>query len=153
MNAKDAWNDTTPRHKDVWSYSHAGMCVEIVHHSVGELVNDGKGIWCYYIYVLEARCKPDVFATLWLEDKLIQYTPVSPVRITHDYESLLADCEWHGGATYYDKHGHSAGHRAIQIGCDFSHLWDAEQGFEYALDDIVQEANRTAELVAKEVLP
>lgn len=144
--------NTAPRHKDVWSYTHAGLPVEINHHSKGEMVNDGKGIWCYYVFIPERLCKPGVFAQLWKEDKRIKYFPVSPERITHDYEDVLPDCKWHGGVTFYDKQGHTEGHRCVQVGCDFSHLWDHEQGGEFTLEEIVFEANRTAELVAVEVL-
>lgn len=70
--------NTEPRHKDVWTYIHAGLAVEIVHHSKSELVNEGKGIWCYYVYVPEERCKPGVFEALWKEDKKVHWYPTGP---------------------------------------------------------------------------
>ncbi len=145
--------NTKPRHKDIWTYQYSGLVVEITHHSAGELINDGKGVWCYYIYIHEGKCKPGVFANLWLEDKVSKWYESSPERVTHDYNDILPDCEWHGGITYYAKHGHSLGHRCVQAGCDFSHLWDHDQGYDYTLDDIVHEANRTARLVASFVCP
>lgn len=139
------------RHKDVWTTTHEKLTIEVCRHAVGELVNDGKGIWCYYVYIREDQCPIGFFDKLWLPDIIIRSWPTSPNRITHHYEHLFPSCEWHGGVTYYAKHGHVPGHRCVQIGCDFSHLWDSEKNFDYRLKDIIFEAQRTAALISKEL--
>lgn len=139
------------RHKDIWTYGYKGLTVEIVQHSEGEMINNGKGIWCYYIHIPERVCSEGVFDKLWLKDKFIKFIPAIPVRVTHDYSHLLSDCKWHGGVTYYAKQGHSVGHRCVVLGCDFDHLRDHERYNYYNFEEIKFEADRTAELVYKEV--
>ena len=55
----------------------------------------------------------------------------------HDYYgSIVSEVELHGGITYYAKHGHSEGHRYVEIGCDYNHLRDHEHG-PYRIGEVV----------------
>jgi hypothetical protein len=46
--------------------------------------------------------------------------------------------------TWYAKTGgHDGDRRGVEIGCDFSHLWDHEEGYRYDYADIEREAKRT----------
>jgi hypothetical protein len=81
----------------------------------------------YYVYLREGMV-PN-FEEIWLPDELKRCAPTSPERVSHDYYECARLCgvEMHGGITYYAKHGHSVGHRCVEIGCDYNHLHDDEQ--------------------------
>jgi len=136
-----------------WSFIHAGLPVIIKHWGLEREgyfapFNNGKGVWNYYVWLPEYLLK-EHFSKVWLEDELIQFTPTSPVRIAHDYMSApFASVDWHGGITYYQKHGQIEGHRSVELGCDYSHLFDQERNYDYELDDVVAEAKATAEQLA-----
>ena len=109
-----------------------------------EPLNDGKGVWNYYITIPEIIF-PKAFPLLWIEDEKVKYTPASPERIVHDYsKSPIAQLDWHCGVTFYKKHGQTEGHRSVEFGCDYSHLYDSERGFNYTLDEVHSEALQTA---------
>jgi len=138
-------------YKETWCLEHRGLSVEITHwgHTGENAFNEGQGVWNYYVYIPERLTKR--FNELWLEDKLVKYAECSPERVHHDYmQAEFADqrFEWHGGITYYDKHGHTPGHRCVQLGCDFNHLWDHERGYDYVMEEVAYEAVRTAKLLA-----
>ncbi len=100
--------------------------------------------WNYYVYIPEYLTKPEVFAELWLEDKLSRWTESSPERVSHDYMSgKVGEIDMHGGITFYQKHGHSVGHRLVEIGCDYQHLMDQHQI--YTKEDVLQDVIKTIE--------
>ena len=136
-----------------WTFKHKGLYCKISHWGVErannfESLNDGKGIWNYYV-TLPEHILGDKFAAVWLEDKKIQFSVNSPERITHDYYGHpFSEVDWHGGITYYAKHGQLEGHRSVELGCDYSHLYDMERGYDYTLDDVYADCCRTAEELA-----
>ena len=137
-------NQTTLKHKDEWSCQHANLYIEICHWGK-DYMNDGKGVWNYYIVIPERLC-PEKFKSLWLDDKVIDGRSF----VLHDYMRLdIANCEWHGGVTYYEKIGHTVGHRLVKLGCDYNHLWDSEAGYPYDLAWVEADARHTAEEVSK----
>jgi hypothetical protein len=140
----------TIHHKDVWTVIHCGLTIEVVHFGMDNPnLNRGQGIWNYYIYVHENKTRH--FRKLWLKDEKKVMPGSGREYINHDYYSLplVDEAGWHGGITYYAKRGHSVGHRCVQIGCDFSHLWDEERGFDYTLDEVMGEAKETAQVLAR----
>lgn len=93
--------------------------------------------WTFYVYFLERQCQN--FAAIWLEDQVRKLTHSS--YVTHDYmEGLLAQVEWHSGITFYEKNGHTEGHRSVKAGCDYQHYWD--EGRVYNLAYIESDARR-----------
>lgn len=135
-------NKTEPTLKQTWTGTHLGFTYESIHRGVDQGMNEGKGVWNYYIYLYESKT-PD-FDKLWLEPHLLKITPESTGFITYDYNELpIANIYWHGGVTYYSKHGEVPGYRTVQFGCDFNHLYDQEYGFDYTLEDVLQEVFRT----------
>ena len=97
------------------------MSFQISLHGVGESWNnEGKGTWCFYVYLAEDKATN--FAALWLKDKVYRYKPDAKGRITHDYLGAFDDIEFHGGCTFYKKHGHTKGYRCVEIGCDYAHF-------------------------------
>lgn len=136
------------RKKTTWTEQYRGVTIEIAHWREEEMavVSHSKGVWNYYIYIYE-RNTPG-FEILWLPDKLVKFTETSPEKVTHDYmnsEFPLAQVDWHGGITFYSKFGHSVGHRFVEGGCDYLHLWDEARNYDYSLEEVLQEAKQTAD--------
>lgn len=114
-----------------WNRRHRDIGIKISLHAIGrDYTPDNKGIWCYYIFIHESKVPVELFKRLWLEDERTKFTEVSPERITHDYYTDdISALDFHGGCTYYAKHGHTEGHRSVEIGCDYNHLYDQEEPF------------------------
>lgn len=140
-----------PTHKDVWTLNvDSKLKIEIVHWGIDreqpdfEPLNDGKGVWNYYVFLPERLLKKQ-FKSIWLEDVLVQFTPNSPILITHDYYKASFNVDsWHGGVTYYEKIGQLKGYRCIKIGCDYSHLMDQKHGYPATLETVTHDAIVTA---------
>lgn len=99
-----------------------------------------SGAWNYYVYIQESACAD--FTAIWLKDKKVRFSEKAPFHITHDYyNSPVGDVEMHGGITYYAKHGHTEGHRCVEIGCDYQHLWD--DGKSYDEEDVLRDVEHT----------
>lgn len=131
-------NKTEPTLKQIWTGTHLGFTYEIIHWGVDQGMNEGKGVWNYYIYLYESKT-PD-FDKLWLEPRHVE----SLSFITYDYNELpIANIYWHGGVTYYFKHGEVPGYRTVQFGCDFNHLYDHDCRLNYTLEDALQEVFHT----------
>lgn len=144
--------DSTPlnalRYKEEWSGTHQGVPFKINFWGKNTSMNDGHGVWNYYVFLRE-DFTPN-FESLWLEDTVYKWKPEAPGRITHDYYKIPAsDVDWHGGVTYYSKHGHTDGYRCVELGCDYSHLWDAEAGYPHdlawVLGDCIETINQLVE--------
>lgn len=101
-----------------------------------------SGSWNYYVTIRESRCVD--FSKLWLPDELKTFFG-GRQYVSHDYLAQLPNIEMHGGITYYEKHGHTAGFRAITIGCDYGHLHDVRQ--EYRYEDVLADAVRTVDSI------
>jgi hypothetical protein len=133
-------------HAKRWTFMVDNINVEIILWGEGcEHHNEGRGIFNYYLYIPEKHFK-NVFEELWIEDKIYKITESSPERISHDYYNIEAIdyMDLHGGCTFYQKLGHTAGHRTIKVGCDYNHLWDMESLPEFYT--VVSDAKRSAEL-------
>jgi hypothetical protein len=140
---------------NVWYLSHAGLQITVKQWGVERAhklkpLNNGHGIWNYYIFIPERLIGTDAFEKLWLEDKVVESNSDSKGWIYHDYMSQpFADVEWHCGITFYNKHGHTVGHRMVELGCDYNHLYDQERGYGYTLEEVVEDAKNTANQLAK----
>ena len=138
-------NLPTLREQHVWRGTYNKIPFKISQHGVGETYMPA-GCWCYYLILPEYLLK-ERFAEVWLEDKLVKFTDVSPERVTHDYYPL-DNFDMHGGITYYEKHGHSVGHRSVELGCDYQHLFDRERGYtDYNM--VLKDCLNSCELAAK----
>lgn len=113
--------------QNVWGGTHLGWRFKISHWGEGGLINQGRGTWCYYVFIPESRIGKEEFEKLWLEPRLVKITPESKGFITYDYfNTKVSDLPWHGGVTYYEKHGEMEGFRCVEFGCDYNHLYDDE---------------------------
>ncbi len=104
--------------------------------------------WCSYLYLYERWIPKAVFESIWLPHRVVKMAPESYGFVTYDYEgSPLGAIEMHGGITYYRKHGEVEGHRCVQIGCDYNHLWD--QDIDYQIEEVAHEAVESADLAVE----
>lgn len=98
----------------------------------------GNFDWTFYVYFIERKCQD--FGSLWLPDRVLQLSAGDRGYVSHDYmDSKLASVEWHCGITYYEKIGHTEGHRAVKAGCDYQHYWD--EGHRYDLKYVEREVH------------
>ena len=132
-----------PNKQDVWHGEHLGFQYRIVHWNQGQRFTPGNdGIWNYYIYFRESKIKD--FDSLWLEDKVQKFRPESEGWISHDYyDTAVSNVKWHGGVTYYAKHGELKGYRCVEFGCDYSHSWDHDRGCGFTLEEVLQDVELT----------
>lgn len=123
-------SNLTLRESHSWSGKYNGVPFEVkqwAYDSSGGSLPDK--CWNYYLYLNLAKFEDKAVAdSLWLEDKEVQFSPTSPVRVTHDYygNPTLSGLEMHGGITFYEKMTPDK-QRIVKVGCDFQHLGDAEQ--------------------------
>lgn len=117
--------------------NYRNISYKIILHSIGEEYTPAReGIWNFYVYLNENKVKD--FGPIWLDDKIMKFSEESRGYISHDYYvEPLNSLEFHGGITFYAKHGHTDGFRCVEIGCDYNHLWDMERGSGYKLEDIL----------------
>jgi len=114
-----------------WNRIHRDIPIKISLHAIGrDYTPEDKGTWCYYIFIRESKVPKEVFQRFWLEDKTFQIAENCPVWVTHDYYTDdTSALDLSGGITFYQKHGHTEGHRCVEVGCDYNHIWDQERGF------------------------
>lgn len=132
------------RKSENWKENFQNTTIEIIRWSFDSAgVKSGllpKENWNYYIYLYEKYCVD--FESLWLPDIVKSFSEGGTEYITHNEYEKFGNVQMHGGITYYAKHGYSVGHRCVQIGCDFSHLYD--EGMTYRVEGVYQEAMDTA---------
>ena len=82
------------------------------------------------------------FEEIWLPEEVKSFSS-GREYISHDYYGCprLRNVEIHGGITYYAKHGHTVGHRCVEIGCDYSHLYDDQR--DWTMQDLFFDACAT----------
>lgn len=79
--------------------------------------------WTYYVYIHEDLVQD--FDSLWLPPKLSEIREGRKPWLSYAYEDTwVANLPWHGGVTFYSKHGELPGYRCVEFGCDYAHLWD-----------------------------
>ena len=114
-----------------WSGRHKGVVFEIQNFKLGD-----RDQWAFYLLIPLEQVPEEVRERLWLPPQKQER-----VWIHYDYygESLIYDIRWHGGCTFYEKHGGFDGHpRLVKMGCDYGHLWD--EGHEYNVSYVEMEA-------------
>jgi len=106
-----------------------------IHNQGKSAVGMGDS-WTYYVYLL-LDLIPDkkLGKSLWVKSSKIRKSNY----IIWNYDNI--DVYLHGGITFYAKHIYPPNKKVIEIGCDYSHLWDVERI--YCLDDIIADAHKT----------
>lgn len=128
------WNGTSPE----------GIEFEIRFWGKGSM-NEGAGMWNYYIYLLEQQLRPEDWERVWLPvARVYEWGGGTP---TYDeYHSVLSEGDFHGGITFYEKRAAvDRDQRSVKVGCDYGHLWDREGGYGYRLEDIQRDALGTCQ--------
>ena len=132
---------------ETWRGEHAGVQFKICNWEHSPM-SGLPPVWNYYLYISE-KLVGEKFLAMWLDDEIVTMPGSGREMINHDYFSLevanVADL--HGGITFYSKHGHSAGYRSIEIGCDYQHLYDNQKS--WTLDLVEADARRSCDLVAE----
>jgi hypothetical protein len=137
--------------KHTYTGEHLGLTFEIARWGVerGKFppMNNGKGCWNYYVYLHERKLAN--FNDFWLEPEVKEFSPGGAKYVRYDYYfSPLSSVDWHGGVTFWEGHNLLLpGQRAIQIGCDYSHLFDQERGYDYELTDVLSDCLHTIEQI------
>ena len=111
-------------------------------------MNDGFGMWNYYLTLVpEMFVDGKDFEKFWL--------PVNRTdergRVFYDYYvSPLADLNWHGEITYYEKHQDPDNKkRFVKMGCDYGHFFDQEAGYPYSKDSVWFDGCRSVDALHK----
>jgi len=129
------------------SGSYKGLSFEIARWGVEreshEALNNGKGCWNYYIYLSERSVEN--FKDFWIEPEVKEFSIGGTKYLSYDYyNSPLSNIFWHGGVTFWEGgNPQLLGQRYIKVGCDYSHAWDADRGYDYELSDIYAEVMQT----------
>jgi len=136
-------NEHELRHKDIWKGTYRGVSYEIVKWSP----SSGRFIWNYYLYLPVEQIPEKLRKEFVLEPHKEEVFG----RVSYnDYAAFFSDFDWHGGVTYYEKHGGIDGiPMVLQIGCDYDHLWDKDE--EYSLTDVQVDTLHTINVMRKKV--
>lgn len=144
----------TIAHKDTWNGTHEGVSYEIQFWGKTDseyAINEGNGMWNYYILINENMLSEEDFAKVWLPvSRWMDRSSGRKTPIYDTYESILESGDFHGGITHYSKHQcPDTGFRYIKVGCDYGHLWDMEAGYPYTLESVEQDALATVRALTK----
>lgn len=133
--------------KQTFTGEHLNLRFEIarwgVQRGIRPPMNNGHGCWNYYIFLHERTVQN--FNDFWIDPEIKEFSPGGTKYLSYDYySSPLSDVFWHGGITFWEGHNNLLpGQRSIQIGCDYSHLFDQEHGYDYDLPFVLRETLRT----------
>lgn len=124
------------RVKTVWNDDISGFPVEFVNWPPRGEASFNQ--WNYYVYFTSKNTP----AEFW--EKLLN---IAPGKYSIDYyNSFLVDIDWHGGITFAEFVRNAKQEIiAIKAGCDYSHYFD--EGHEYTLEDLVQDATATVKSI------
>lgn len=137
------------RTSNIYKGTHLNVNFEIVHWGLAQknqpAANNNKGRWNFYIYLLESELTN--FNDFWIEPEIKEFSPSGTKYISYDYyASPLYSADFHGGITFWEGLNNLIpGCRSIKVGCDYSHLFDQERGYDYELSDVLQDCTTTIE--------
>lgn len=116
-------------------------------------MNDGRGMWNYYLHLLEKQFTPEQWARVWLEPREVaQWGGGTPIYDAYD-SVLESHGDFHGGVTLYHKHCvvDRPNSNWVEVGCDYGHSWDRDYGYHYDVASVQRDALRTCKLLAAEL--
>lgn len=111
-----------------WHGRHKGISFRIVKWKGNLPPEYDMGYhWNYYIFVKPRRLKT--------------YKGITDARRV-DYSKMYADVWMAGGITYWGRYKSSSLFEADEIGCDYGHIWDMEEGGRRFRERDVEEIKR-----------
>ena len=122
-------------HVDQWNFLYKSILIKVKRHVTDY---DNKEHWCYYLTWAKHSMNHDVFNLMTAGIKETKY-------LSCNYnDSPLSKLEWHGGCTFGNlKRDENAELQYIELGCDYSHIWD--KGKIYDLEELIIDAKNTAD--------
>lgn len=144
LSERTEWHGTSPQ----------GLPFEISFWGKGSM-NDGAGMWNYYVLLHEDQFHADDFAKVWLPVVSHYQRSSGHQTPTYDkYNSILNAGDFHGGITFYRKNVEADGSRRwVKVGCDFGHSWDRDMGYPFDLEWVKREALETCAKLAELLHP
>ncbi len=135
----------------LWRRTHRGVDIKISHHGVSEY--SPQGTWCYYLILHEIMFqRPEDWM---LFDLPVQIKPSTGDKFWEHFPyDDTPDLNWHGGPTWGDVRkgfNRETGkpYKIIEIGCDYGHAFDRDGGYWQGFDDVLRDAERSAEALLK----
>lgn len=118
-------------------------------------MNDGRGMWNYYVTIVEDQLSPEDWAKVWLPvTSKWKRSSGHEDPSYNEYSSILSDGDFHGGITFYEKRAQVDGtRRSVKVGCDYGHIWDEDVGYNYDLEYVHRDALNTCAKLAKILNP
>lgn len=132
-----------------WSKEHLNIRYSVKFWGLGEM-NDGKGMWNYYLLLSEQMFLPEDYSKLICQKEIIRGEFPYERYKDENFPDLL----FNGGLTFYDITSHydrsmRGIFRTIKVGCAYGHIWNRDQGYPYNLDWITRDAQRSIEKLAE----
>lgn len=132
----------------VWRDDYRSIQYKIKFWGCGSM-NEGKGMWNYYLLLKEQQFSVEEFAALWLPGNTHTRRSGLPFK-THDYYTEpFTELDFHGGITSYAQHENSPGFRCVEAGCDYGHAWDRDAGYQFDFKSVKQDVQHSIDLLWK----
>jgi len=124
-----------------WRSTHRGVSYRVSHHGVSEY--SPQGIWCFYVVFEKIMFVRDEDWALF--DLPWEVREWNGRYIRHYPYERIPEFSWHGEATWgkrltlFDRDTGTE-YPAVEVGCDYAHLFDRECGYPYSLASVRQDA-------------
>lgn len=122
--------------------TYRGIHFKIIRWFYESDIHQEKPKWNYYIFLnLENFVDQKLAKKFWPKDAQFStggswYTPYDAVPFIHSMD-------FHCGVTFYQKHLYPGNRKIVEIGCDYSHLYD--EGAHYNEQHILYEVENSIE--------
>lgn len=133
-----------------WLCEHRGVRYRLNWHGKSEY--NERGTWCYYLIVSSEEFTPEDWKRLRLKEERYEYT--GGWRQGWGYEDwsefeLEPHCGWTWGKLekYLGRDGKEQ--EVVEVGCDYSHLWDRENNYPDTRSSAESDAKRSIDLLCK----
>jgi hypothetical protein len=128
-----------------------GIRYKLSHHGVSDY--SPQGTWCFYVYLREEQfVSADDFARFDREPVVKEFA--GSHRQSYDYFDV-PDHGFHGGITWYERTVQitksGAPTKVLEIGCDYNHSWDRDEGYWQGLDDVERDAKALIDALVADV--
>ncbi len=128
-------------HAESWNGTHRGIKFRIHRHNAGGYGEPNRNAWAYYIYVCPLNFSPEDWQRVAPKFHMSAFGGNRAF-----YEAPAFDCgDFHSGITWCDVKCSPAtpDQITVEIGCDYSHLWDGEAGYPYDVEYLLRDVKNT----------